>query len=275
VTKPGDVIGGRFEITAGPVSTWVLGRDARCKDPQCSGGHYHCAGCGAVTAMTGHATPEDCARARERGLGDEDWVIAAGPEISPSYAELLRRAREPEAELRVIDEHMMMACAGCGCTDEHACAEGCGWVAPGLCSRCAGDVDAAVAGWIRRGAAAIAELLGHAGADAQALEEQLLEQLAAGVHAAQLELRHQEALDPGAALERELQEGVESAVGMVPGESPGRSHTAVHETPAARSTPAPRRIDLCSCGHSSAWHANATEECCASGCGCHAFTGAP
>ena len=30
-------------------------------------------------------------------------------------------------------------CRICGCTDDRACAGGCHWVAPGLCSRCAGD----------------------------------------------------------------------------------------------------------------------------------------
>jgi hypothetical protein len=28
------------------------------------------------------------------------------------------------------------ACRKCGCTDDKACADGCSWVAPGLCSRC-------------------------------------------------------------------------------------------------------------------------------------------
>jgi hypothetical protein len=28
------------------------------------------------------------------------------------------------------------SCAICGCTDDHACPEGCFWVAPGLCSAC-------------------------------------------------------------------------------------------------------------------------------------------
>jgi hypothetical protein len=27
-------------------------------------------------------------------------------------------------------------CIGCGCTDAHACPEGCAWVAPGWCSQC-------------------------------------------------------------------------------------------------------------------------------------------
>lgn len=34
--------------------------------------------------------------------------------------------------------HRPAACARCGCTDDHACAGGCWWVEPRLCSRCDG-----------------------------------------------------------------------------------------------------------------------------------------
>lgn len=32
------------------------------------------------------------------------------------------------------------ACRVCSCTDERACAGGCGWIQSGLCSACLGDV---------------------------------------------------------------------------------------------------------------------------------------
>lgn len=30
----------------------------------------------------------------------------------------------------------MRACRSCGCTDEHACSDGCSWAEPDLCSSC-------------------------------------------------------------------------------------------------------------------------------------------
>lgn len=64
---------------------------------------------------------------------------------------------------------MTMACGGCGCTDIRACAGGCEWIKPGLCSVCydarmdtladavldwlveasidAGDIGTYLAGW--------------------------------------------------------------------------------------------------------------------------------
>jgi hypothetical protein len=40
-----------------------------------------------------------------------------------------------EADDMVIEREV--ACRGCGCTEENACAGGCSWVEPDLCSRCA------------------------------------------------------------------------------------------------------------------------------------------
>jgi hypothetical protein len=34
-------------------------------------------------------------------------------------------------------------CILCGCTDEHACAEGCSWLEPGVCSTHQTELDAA------------------------------------------------------------------------------------------------------------------------------------
>jgi hypothetical protein len=63
-------------------------------------------------------------------------------------------------ELRVLDELLMDACVGCGCRDDHACAEGCSWAIPYLlCSTCAAEPDAAITGWIDRSAGAIARLV--------------------------------------------------------------------------------------------------------------------
>ena len=76
--KPGDRIG-RFEIVEGPVTTWVIGRDEKCKSALCGGSHYHCTRCGAVTSMYGHSTAEQCQGAHDRGLADPDWV---SPEVT-------------------------------------------------------------------------------------------------------------------------------------------------------------------------------------------------
>ncbi|MBF6560506.1 MAG: hypothetical protein IVW56_09465 [Candidatus Binataceae bacterium] len=43
--------------------------------------------------------------------------------------------RKPTPERAAVDDRQ---CRICGCTDERTCAGGCHWVAPGLCSRCAG-----------------------------------------------------------------------------------------------------------------------------------------
>jgi hypothetical protein len=63
-------------------------------------------------------------------------------------------------EPRVLDELLMDACVGCGCRDDHACADGCSWTIPYLlCSTCGDDLDAAIVGWIHRAAGAIARLV--------------------------------------------------------------------------------------------------------------------
>jgi hypothetical protein len=60
---------------------------------------------------------------------------------------------------RVIDDLLLDACVGCGCRDDHACADGCSWtIAYLLCSACAEDLPAAITGWAERAADAIARL---------------------------------------------------------------------------------------------------------------------
>jgi hypothetical protein len=75
--KPGDKItadSGRTFVLGEKVTTWILGRDPKCKSAMCGGSHYHCVGCGAVTSMYGHQTDEDCERAIAAGRGDPDWI---------------------------------------------------------------------------------------------------------------------------------------------------------------------------------------------------------
>lgn len=75
--KPGDVIGGRWEIVSdGPVAIQIYGRGPACRSAQCGGGHYHCPRCGAVTSMFGHAGGERCEHARAAGLHDDAFVEA-------------------------------------------------------------------------------------------------------------------------------------------------------------------------------------------------------
>jgi hypothetical protein len=42
-----------------------------------------------------------------------------------------------------------MTCRVCGCTDENACAGGCVWIEPGLCSICALTAEA-LREWVQR-----------------------------------------------------------------------------------------------------------------------------
>jgi hypothetical protein len=53
---------------------------------------------------------------------------------------LVNPARTGQGRELIIDEHALrheQTCRGCGCTDSRACALGCRWVAPDLCSSCA------------------------------------------------------------------------------------------------------------------------------------------
>jgi hypothetical protein len=53
------------------------------------------------------------------------------------------------------------SCRGCGCTESHACAGGCRWVAPTLCSSCLPhDVGAAVGAMLLDEAEAVGVELG-------------------------------------------------------------------------------------------------------------------
>lgn len=56
------------------------------------------------------------------------WIAIARAELQ--QLELLQALAELEGQ-----------CLSCGCTDEHGCDEGCWWVAPGLCSSCAGQAS--------------------------------------------------------------------------------------------------------------------------------------
>ena len=47
-----------------------------------------------------------------------------------------KEGRYPE-DLRSRANESAQACCYCGCTDDRACASGCWWVEPGLCSSCA------------------------------------------------------------------------------------------------------------------------------------------
>lgn len=55
-------------------------------------------------------------------------------------AEIPEFAAEPPAvpDLAPFD---IVQCRRCGCTDRHACPQGCSWTAPGLCSVCAAKVN--------------------------------------------------------------------------------------------------------------------------------------
>jgi hypothetical protein len=78
--KPGDEItadSGQTFVLGEKLTTWIIGRDSKCKSVMCGGSHYHCVGCGAVTSMYGHKTDEDCKRAIAAGRGDPDWIEVA------------------------------------------------------------------------------------------------------------------------------------------------------------------------------------------------------
>jgi hypothetical protein len=73
--KPGDLVGGRFEVQR-LVAVGALGQlDPRCTSNQCGGQHYHCPYCGAVVSMCGH-DEDGCHRAREAGWDLPAWVLA-------------------------------------------------------------------------------------------------------------------------------------------------------------------------------------------------------
>lgn len=50
--------------------------------------------------------------------------------------------REQLQRLAVLQAFAGDECEICGCTDDRACPGGCAWVAPGLCSSCAGEIAA-------------------------------------------------------------------------------------------------------------------------------------
>jgi acetyl esterase len=50
--------------------------------------------------------------------------------------ELLDALPEQLAGRLLRDQEVELPCRNCGCTDSHACAGGCSWTEPGLCSAC-------------------------------------------------------------------------------------------------------------------------------------------
>ena len=66
-------------------------------------------------------------------LGALRRAVEGVPLIARVFRDM--RGRPPRPDLSVFG---VRSCRSCGCTDEHACAEGCWWVAKDLCSSCAG-----------------------------------------------------------------------------------------------------------------------------------------
>jgi hypothetical protein len=73
----------------------------------------------------------------------EAWSL--DPQIEPTTQARFERTLTRffrDAPIEHISLKVLLACRGCGCTEDHACAGGCHWT-PGeedLCSRCAGIV---------------------------------------------------------------------------------------------------------------------------------------
>ena len=76
------------------------------------------------------------------------WADAASMEARTAIEEAVRDhvgdpdgdGPPPRPDLACLG---VQACRECGCTDDHACAEGCEWVEQDLCSTCAEKGDAA------------------------------------------------------------------------------------------------------------------------------------
>lgn len=45
----------------------------------------------------------------------------------------------PDEQPHFLESDDEPTCRACGCTDDFGCIEGCWWVEPDLCSRCAGE----------------------------------------------------------------------------------------------------------------------------------------
>jgi hypothetical protein len=58
------------------------------------------------------------------------WPVGQDPQ------ELLDALPEQLAGCLLQDQEVELPCRDCGCTDSHACAGGCSWTEPGLCSAC-------------------------------------------------------------------------------------------------------------------------------------------
>lgn len=72
------------------------------------------------------ATAVDVARELQRQLS-----------TTPALAAVAELGWRPEADLPAVEG---TKCRACGCTEENGCPEGCFWVEPNLCSRCAARV---------------------------------------------------------------------------------------------------------------------------------------
>lgn len=66
----------------------------------------------------------------------EDVVLATDEEIRVAMSEYAAGEAARQARIAAGIEDV---CVVCGCSDTRACPGGCFWVAPGLCSRCAGS----------------------------------------------------------------------------------------------------------------------------------------
>lgn len=65
---------------------------------------------------------------------DEDWNKAL--EIADELLDKYMHDREKLSEILCHLQKEKMKCMFCGCTADHACAGGCSWAAPNVCSRC-------------------------------------------------------------------------------------------------------------------------------------------
>lgn len=67
---------------------------------------------------------------------DEDWNKAL--EIADELLDKYIHDRQKLGELLSRLQKERMKCMFCGCTEDHACPDGCAWAAPNLCTRCIG-----------------------------------------------------------------------------------------------------------------------------------------
>jgi hypothetical protein len=102
-------------------------------------------------ALVGYARLVDCRRIQEVKK-DRELFKSLAPHAEGPFCWILddvRRFLDPqempgrqglfEFDASLLDAPYVLAgprCRVCGCTNDHACAEGCSWVEPDLCSQC-------------------------------------------------------------------------------------------------------------------------------------------